>query len=447
MVSVLFVQYALPFQWMLFGVIEVVSFFYFSNILTKRWKDITPKLFVKKLFFTALIIRLLYVIFSYFFFLSQTGVPFEFQAADALGYDESARWIADLVKTGDLYSYFEANQGHFSDMGYPVFLGIQYFLTGSSIIIARIIKAILSAYTCVLIYKIAQRNFGEGVSRIAAIFCLLMPNLIYYCGMHLKESEMVFLTVMFVERADFLLRSKKYTIFTIVVPLLLASSLFFFRTILGITSLFAFISALIFSSSKLVGRSKRIVVGFWIIFAAAFLMGGSVATEVEELWQKKETEQEISMQWRAERDNGNQFAKYAGASIFAPLIFTIPFPTIINTPEQENQQMINGGNYVKNILSFFIIFAFFSLIFQKKWRQHSLLIFFVVGYLGIITLSSFAQSERFHLPILPFSLMFAAYGLSILKKKHVKWFNVFLFFEFVALIGWSWFKLAGRGII
>jgi hypothetical protein len=45
------------------------------------------------------------VIFSYFFFLSQTGVPFEFQAADALGYDESARWIADLVKTGDYYTY------------------------------------------------------------------------------------------------------------------------------------------------------------------------------------------------------------------------------------------------------------------------------------------------------------------------------------------------------
>jgi len=30
-----------------------------------------------------------------------------------------------------------------------------------------------------------------------------MPNLIYYSGMHLKEAEMVFLTVGLLMRADF----------------------------------------------------------------------------------------------------------------------------------------------------------------------------------------------------------------------------------------------------
>ena len=35
---------------------------------------------------------------------------------------------------------------------------------------------------------------------------------------------------------------------------------------------------------------------------------------------------------------GNAFAKYAGTAVFAPLIFTIPFPTMVNTPYQENQQ-------------------------------------------------------------------------------------------------------------
>ena len=32
--------------------------------------------------------------------------------------------------------------------------------------------------------------------------------------------------------------------------------------------------------------------------------------------------QETNMQWRSRRENGNEFAKYAGAAVFAPLIFS-----------------------------------------------------------------------------------------------------------------------------
>lgn len=38
---------------------------------------------------------------------------------------------------------------------------------------------------------------------MAGIFYMLMPNLIMYTGSHLKEAEMVFLTVAFIERADY----------------------------------------------------------------------------------------------------------------------------------------------------------------------------------------------------------------------------------------------------
>jgi hypothetical protein len=37
--------------------------------------------------------------------------------------------------------------------------------------------------------------------------------------------------------------------------------------------------------------------------------------------------QKDNMEWRGEREGGNEFAKYAGVTVFAPLIFTIPFPT------------------------------------------------------------------------------------------------------------------------
>ena len=57
--------------------------------------------------------------------------------------------------------------------------------------------------------------------------------------------------------------------------------------------------------------------------------------------------------------------------------------------------------------------------------------------------------ESFHLPIVPFTLMFAAYGIS--KMNEVWWVKKYYPYwcalMFVAAIAWNWFKLAGRGMI
>ena len=92
------------------------------------------------------------------------------------------------------------------------------------------------------------------------------------------------------------------------------------------------------------------------------------------------------------------------------------------------------------------MFALFLLIKEGKWRDHLLIGSFTIGYLVVIALSAFAQSERFHQPALPFILVFAAYGISRSENKTKKYFTWWLAFLFVALSGWAWFKLAGRGM-
>ena len=163
-------------------------------------------------------------------------------------------------------------------------------------------------------------------------------------------------------------------------------------------------------------------------------------------YQDLQTDQQSNMEWRSERMGGNQFARYAGSAVFAPLIFTLPFPTMVDIPDQENQQMIHGGNYVKNITSFFTILALAFLFLGGKWRGHVLPASFFIGYLIVLVFSNFAQSERFHIPILPISLMFAAYGVSLMTNKHKLWFQYWMLFIFVANLGWAWFKLRGRGM-
>ena len=115
---------------------------------------------------------------------------------------------------------------------------------------------------------------------------------------------------------------------------------------------------------------------------------------------------------------------------------------------QEVQQLNNGGNFIKNIISGFTIFALVMLLLSGGWREHLLPLSFMLGYLVVLVFSTFAQAERFHQPIMPFELMFAAYGLSIAltQKKYKQWYMYWCVIMFVAAIGWSWFKLAGRGL-
>jgi len=444
--NIIFLSHPLALVWWGFGIVEVLSFFYFSNQLTRTWADYSEKRFLKNIFVTAFLIRLGWVVFSYFFYIYMTGRPFEFDAADASGYHTEASWVADMIHNSNIQPYFDYIKGRYSDMGYPFYLGIEYSITGNSIIIERILKSIFGAYTCVLIYKLGKRTFSEEVGRMSAIFCMLMPNMILYSGLHVKEVEMVFLTVWFLERSDAMFRNKNFNFAEIAPPVLIAGSLFFFRTVLGITSILALFTTIVFTTSKILGFGKRMILVVWILAVVGYFVGGTISTEIESVWATRGNSQEQSMKMRATEINGNKFAKYAKGAVFAPVIFVIPFPTIIETPLQQNQKIINGGNYVKNIMAFFTIFALYWIIKNKKWRDYMLLGSFTIGYLIIIALSAFAQSERFHQPVVPFELLFAAFGISIMTNKDKKYFRWWMIFIFIAIVGWSWVKLAGRDL-
>jgi len=445
-VSIIFSNKVLNWYWFIFGLIEVVGFFYFAKNFTKKWSKFSTVYFERKLFTTSLLLRVAWVVFSYFFYISMTGQPFEFQTADAYNYHTRAIWVKGLIESSYLQPYFDFfNEGP-SDSGYPTYLSLIYLITGNSIFITRLLKALIGAYTAVLIYKLATRNFGDEVGRMAGIFAMLMPNLILYCGLHLKEVEMVFLTVLFIERTDSLIRSDKYTFFTLLPILIVGLSLFLFRTVLGATAIFALFTTLFLSSKRVIPMNRRFVMITWLIVASAYFIGGRISTEVEEVWMARSANQETSLQWRADRLNGNKFSTYATKSIFAPLIFVIPFPTMVNTPGQENQQLINGGNFVKNILAFFVVFALIMMFNEKKWKEHLLILTFTIGYLMSIALSAFAQSERFHQPALPFLLILAAYGVGKVTNSTKGYYVWYLTVILAAIIAWSWFKLAGRGM-
>jgi 4-amino-4-deoxy-L-arabinose transferase-like glycosyltransferase len=377
-----------------------------------------------------------------------TGIPFEFQTADANAYHNEATWINDLYNNESFFqTYPDYINGKYSDAGYPIYLSIIYFISDNSIIFARIIKALLSAYTCILIYKICKNNFGESTGRIAGIISIFFPSFIYYCGLHVKETEMIFVLTFFIERISTILTSKKIAYPTLISGIALAFLLFFFRTVLGVSAFFALFSAILFTQNKFLQSSKKMVIGIWVVITLFLFLGGTFINEIERYWGEKGTNQSQSMEARSALKTGNKFAKYGASVVFAPFIFVAPFPTMVNVETQQNQMMLHGGFFVKNVLGFFILLALIVLIRTKQYKKHIFILSFLLVYLGILTLSKFAISERFHMPAYPVLIILAAYGISQLNFKNSKYYIPYLILIGLVIIGWNWFKLAGRGEI
>lgn len=444
LVSALFIKYVLPFKFVMFGFVAVMVFFVFATRLTMNWGGNSNLVFRRKLFFTALIIRIVYVVFIYFFYISETGQPFAYHTGDEYFYHNMAEMWYD-------HGYEDFMDGlhawvDISDSGYCWWLGLLYLPFGPEVMISHIVKCFVDAFTCVMLFNLGKRNFGESVGRIAAIFYMLMPNTWYYCGVTLKEIEMAFLVVMFVERADSALHSPKLRVQDFIMPLIAVAIMLTFRTALAAVMAAALGAALVFGSQKQLQLWQKMVLvvvfGIWMLST----IGVELLQESADLWQGRNENQTAGYEFRSVRENGNSFARYASAAVFAPFIFTIPFSTMVDIFEQENQMMMNGANFIKNILSGLTIFALFMLLRHRNWRKYVLPLATMGGYLVVLVFSNFAHSERFHFPILSLELLFAAYGVTQVTNKHKRLYMVWMVLMCVANILWCWIKLAGRGM-
>ena len=445
LVSILFMYYSMSIGYIALGCAWVFGFMILAYFCSFSWRKLSEKQYLGYVFSIALIIRLIWIVVSYYYYLDVTGAPFEFESRDAIGYHLDAEWLA-----GENFSvtrnYLFGNVILLADSGYPLYLSTIYRIFGPSIIIARMIKALLSSLTCILIYKLSARTFGEKTGRIAGIMMALMPNLIIYCGYHLKETEMLFLEVAFLERLDFVIRSRRINVLNIIVPSLLAGSLFLFRTVLGAAAVFSFATTIVLSSAPTMKQNgRRIILIAWGVLALAYFSGGTAATEVEALWEDRENS---VLDKRAEQTNrGNRWAKYATGSVMAPMAFVLPFATMVDVDQQYLQQEKSGGNYIRNFMGFFALLAIYESIRRKRIREFAMIGSFVIAYLGVVSMSGFSNSERFLLPGLPCLIMMWAYGISALRAKTYRFLTPWCIIVVLMEVGWAYFKLGSRGLI
>ena len=467
--SIIFFFISMLTCWMAFGympvfdlwivaAISVVLFFYGGQALAKGWERKSSKTFVSNILVVGFVLRLLWVLYCYFYFNPEYRGNTYGETADVEWYMPYGKAIAQWISNGfnePFGNIMKSWGGAVDDVGYPFWLGIVYWIVGveNDVFVPFLLKCLASAYCAVCVYHIAKRHFGEGTARIAAVFVCVNPNMIYWCGNMFKEAEMVFLACLSVDLMDKAITSKQRLTFKSLLPgILVGFSLFFFRSALGLIIFLAMFAHIIMASGRVMSLGKKIIAGILVTITLIIGVGDSIRSQTEYMIEAAQSDaQQENMEWRSRRQDGsNSFAKYASAAVFAPLIFTIPFPTFNAAQESQLLQMqLAGGSYVKNVLSFFVIMVLLMMLISSEWRRHVFIIAYTVGYLAVLAMSSFAQSGRFHMPIWPMFLLFAAYGIQIAKTniKLRQWYNIVLILEVVASLAWNWFKLKGRGMI
>ena len=445
-ISVVFRDHAMELEWVLWGIGEVLFFFVFTTIFYPRWKNDKPKVFCHKVFWIALAIRLLYVVFSYYYFYNHAGGPFE-GSGDEVGYYTRSALLSKYIRKGDFGFVFDFLKGYslgFSDHGYLIWLTFIHTIFGRKVWVARIFKALMSAYLCIVVHRLSSRTFGERTGRLAAVMCVFMPLFIQLTGSHIKEMEMIFLSILALERMDYLIRNKKYTLWNILFPILLIGMSFGFRTVIGMCLIFAFLVFVILSPNHLVNRKGKIVALSTTLVVFLVFLFTVIGSEMKIVYMLNFSGTDYLA--RKYESLGLKYSELSKSKYLFPGAFVLPLSPMVDVAPDHNK-MFHGTIFIKNFLAFFAMLSIVIAIRQKKCRDFSLIGAYELSYLAIVMFTFTSNSERYHQPAVPLILVMAAYAMTHLRRKDLTLFYIYCGLLFVALFAWNWIKLAARGMV
>lgn len=454
----------MPAYMYLIFILELAIFYGGAQHYSHTWSKISAKSFVRHLFWASLLLRIPFTLYHHIEHVNEFGLMYFDKLPDIDVYVGEAKYaVDDILQRGDWNFLKFADYIALDDLGAPILNTFILLSTGNANPCGAVlvVNALLGSITPIFMYNIAKRHFGEDVGRLTAIFCMLNPNMIWWCSSLMKETQMVFFTCWFLDRMDAVLMRGKVSVAEAVPVALIGMYVFLYRAALGILLFMAFFAAIVMMSQRIVSWGKKISAGALVAIVLLLGFGQQMSEQAQSLRMQATGDlQKENMEWRARREHGNAFAKYAGKAVFAPLIFTIPFPTLTYTHESQEMLMeVAGGNVIKNVFSLLVILCMFVFLLTNEWRQHVFIIAYLIGYLIILAFSTYAQSGRFHMPAIPFEMMFAAYFIKIIqqnrrmtsgqgsKATYIRWYTYWCIFCVAVIVFWQWFKLKGQGII
>lgn len=447
-ISLMFFHFIMPLGILVIGLLIVFLFYLGLNYYSTKWEKRSFDSIVFELFLVSFIIRFIFLLYLYVltFWLDFDSFPFEIGAADSLVYQDVSLQLAD-APFSDWAKILSKNMKSQSDYGYPLYQGLIYSLFGPYTLIIRVFNAILGSITVVFLGRIVKLSWGDIHAKMTAIIAMLFPTLIWFCGIQLKETLMVFLVV-----AAFYLfwrarATKAWNLWAILLVMFICFYLFFFRTFLAVL---VFVSIMmLFIPIKNGGRSGNFlwliaIIGIYIFYSLVVSVGffddiERQVTDSEDFFSRN-LENEKSML-------GNvKFDQVALAPVIVAGSIITPFPSYLNTEERQLSIYTRFQNdLVRNMMYFFFYVGFYYVV-RNKFREYLAIMFFTIAYLGVITTAANSFQARFHMPIIPFIIIFIGVGVVEIRDRVNKYWSVYLLGIFAAQLMWVYFKLNIRGI-
>jgi hypothetical protein len=272
---------------------------------------------------------------------------------------------------------------------------------------------------------------------------VFLPQFIHYTGTYMKETEMVFLATLTLERMDYLIRSKRYSFWNIACPILLTALTFGFRTVLSMILIMSFILFLLCAEPGIISKKAKrialIVVAVVIVFFLVTPIGWEMLIVVHLNFGESNALVEKYQQL------GLKYAEYANYKYTAPGAFVLPLTNLVEVAN-ENQKMMNGTYFVKNYLAFFALWSIVMAFRERKWRNFSFIGSYTLLYTLMIAFSFAFNSERYHLPALPGIIIMAAFAMTHFRKRDFAFYYSYNVVLLTAIVAWNYLKLAARGL-
>jgi hypothetical protein len=444
-----FPNYIMPLPITLMGV-GIILFFYgairWYTLLWKNVKYLKTRLFFHGLFFRIVGVSCMYVLT---FLYDPNSLPFEIRAADSWNYHYSGIIVADAIRDGKgvftSLSFFWNNE---ADYGFSIVIGYLYSIFGKFPVVVKLFNAVVGSITVVRIYQITKMVYQEKQARIAGIITMVMPPLLWFTGMFLKETILMFLLVNATFFAMRITEQTKFRLYYIIMVLFHFGVLFYFRLVLTPILMAAILLQITFLKLK----KKRdifisVTINIGILIGSLYVMRLlNMDTYVIEIIEASQDRFGSELE-NASKTGGISYT----VTLIAPLLIAgailTPFPTVLDFEASQLAIFTHFQNeIIRNGMYFFV---FLGLIRAIKLKQKKTIMVgsIAIIYILVLAASGISHQDRFQILSLPFLIVFMSDGIVNKYRKQKKHWSLYLMLIFMIILMWNIFKLKIRGLI
>ncbi|MFC0876127.1 hypothetical protein ACE01N_06015 [Saccharicrinis sp. FJH2] len=428
-----------------------ILFFAFFYVLKKtlnlseklNWKDFLIRIFILS-FITRIIFLVLQNGITYIYV--PDYLPFELDAIDTKHYHNVGLLIAERLKSGLNISARSIGVAP-SDYGFPLYLGMVYYVFGDAVFIGKLLNCVVGSFTVILLTVSVKRILTDEYARIVAYIAAFIPSSSWISSMYLKETVMVFIIILFFYSATNLTH-KKVNALNIGIAVLSVMALFFFRTFLGMLSITIFVTYFTITSQRsFVRRIITVLIGgafFYIV-----ILNSSLLLEVEQTQSSAESQTQVNFFRRTVAKNNYNFS-FSQLPLIVSGAIIAPYPNFYDLDSDKHKASIRvvyraANEMTRNILYFFGFLGMW--LFRKRWKKLFFIYGFYWGYLVVIAITGTAVHYRFQYPVVPFMIIFMSIGIVELKNKpkYRKLFPIYLSLLFLAYLGYNILRINVRG--